>query len=78
MYHIIEIVKISGDGKTGNKYLHMRGLDSVQEAYVEARVPSRLSEYETTDSPPKFPGCPEEVREEDDIPPGIVKLLLSA
>ncbi|XP_060559618.1 phosphoinositide 3-kinase adapter protein 1-like isoform X2 [Ruditapes philippinarum] len=58
-----------GDGK--NKYLQMGRPSDVQEAYVEARVASRLSDYETTDAPPTFPGGPEEVAEEDDIPPEV-------
>lgn len=48
-------------------YLSMGG-QSVEEAYTTARVPSL--DYEITDTPKPMPGGPEEVREEDDIPPG--------
>ncbi|XP_045212124.1 phosphoinositide 3-kinase adapter protein 1-like isoform X2 [Mercenaria mercenaria] len=58
-------------GGMKNRYLEMGRADSVQEAYVEARVPLRLSDYEVTDTTPSFPGCPEEVKEEDDVPPEV-------
>lgn len=54
-------------GVTRAGYLSMGG-QGVEEAYITARVPSL--DYEITDTPIQMPGGPEEVREEDDIPPG--------